>query len=228
MRVKLIVATKESKDDFFKNTSLGKSITLFNTPIDLLLFENNTDGLPIVYNKAIESCMNEDAILIFCHDDVTLVDYHWVTRILEALNQFDIVGIAGNKRRVPFQPAWSFIDTNFTHDDIENLSGCIGHGPSFPPNELYYWGPPMQQVKLLDGLLLAARSQTLIKSNCWFDERFDFHYYDLDFCRTAEIRNLSCGTIGLFLVHGKAEGTGDYSKPIVFENYKKYIDKWKE
>jgi hypothetical protein len=39
---------------------------------------------------------------------------------------------------------------------------------------------------VLDGLLLAARSETLLSNQLTFDERFDFHFYNMDFCRQAE------------------------------------------
>ena len=41
--------------------------------------------------------------------------------------------------------------------------------------------PPGQEVKLLDGVMLAARSNTLAEKGLRFNPLFDLHFYDLDF-----------------------------------------------
>jgi hypothetical protein len=226
MRFKLVVATRESEDNFYKKTATGRSI-LFNKPstLELKLFANNTKGLPTVYNEAIKECVGNPATIIFAHDDLHILDYFWRSRVKEALSKFDIMGIAGNKRRLPMQPSWAVIDSKFTWDTSENLSGVVGHGKSFPPSKLNVYGRPGQRVKLLDGLLLAAESETLLKNNLFFDEKFDFHFYDLDFCRQAEERGLSCGTWDLSLIHESGGSFGSENWKIA---YHKYLEKWKE
>jgi len=88
---------------------------------------------------------------------------------------------------------------------------------------LSIFGPPFQQVKLLDGLLLAAFSDTLIQKSLRFDERFDFHFYDLDFCRQAEQLGVTMGTIPLSLIH---ESGGNFDSHSWRMAYKEYIKKW--
>lgn len=226
MNVKLVVATQESENSFLENTNTGKSLKTLETPIELRLFANNKKGLSTVYNIAIEESINDDCVLIFAHDDLTITDYYWVSRILESLQFFDIVGLAGNKRIIPFMPGWSFVDTTFKYDDFSNLSGAWGEGNSFPPKEIYKVGPPRQQVQLLDGMLLATFNKKLITNNVYFDERFNFHYYDLDFCRTATKNNLTLGTTDLFVIHGREKPGLGYNDPNCLESYKNYIDKW--
>ena len=36
------------------------------------------------------------------------------------------------------------------------------------------------------GSLLAAPCDVLLDNGVFFDDRFNFHFYDMDFCRTAE------------------------------------------
>ena len=62
--------------------------------------------------------------------------------------------------RVPRQPACPFVDDKFTWDTPANLSGIVGHGKEFP-FAFSLCGAPMQECKLLDGVLLAARAKTL-------------------------------------------------------------------
>ena len=102
-----------------------------------------------------------------------------------------------------------FVDDHFTKDDFANLSGIIGHGRPFPDLlELSVYGKPGQEVKLLDGVLLAARSDVLIESQLRFDTQFMFHFYDMDFCRQAELRQLRMGTCAVSVVHASAGRLG--------------------
>jgi hypothetical protein len=226
MKIRLVVATRATEADFFTATATGRSLA-FNLPsfIDLRLFPENREGLPAIYNRVIRESSSDPAILIFAHDDIHILDYYWCRRIFEGLAEFQIIGAAGNVRRLPGQPAWGFVDTQFTWDERKYLSGIVGHGDSYPPKNFSVYGPPQQRVKLLDGLLLACESETLIQNDLFFDERFSFHFYDLDFCRQAEMLDISCGTWDLSLIH---ESGGNFSSPAWRQAYATYIDKWRE
>jgi hypothetical protein len=224
MKVKLIVATRASEQDFYIKTAIGRSLAFHNAPfLEVRLFPNNTEGLPALYNMAIRESSKDPATLIFAHDDLHILDFYWVHRVLEGLENFSVIGLAGNRRRVPKQPAWHFIDTNFTWDAPENLSGVVGHGTGFPPSNLSIFGAPRQKVALLDGLLLASESKTLLENNLTFDERFKFHFYDLDFCRQAELKNITCGTWDLSLIH---ESVGSFGSDPWKAAYQQYLEKW--
>jgi len=101
-------------------------------------------------------------------------------------------------------------------------SGVIGSGHGFPEITLEILGCPGMPVKLLDGCLLAAHSETLISRNLRFDERFRFHFHDADFCRSAERLGLRLGTCRLSAVHrGGARGGNDWK-----DGYARYLEKW--
>jgi GT2 family glycosyltransferase len=191
--------------------------------VELILFDLNTRGLPVLYNSIIRQAADDPAILVFAHDDLHLLDYFWPTRVMEGLSSFEIIGLAGNKRRLPCQPAWAFKDASFTWDDSTNLSGVVGHGQGHPPENLSAFGAPRQRVLLMDGLFLATHSETLLEHQILFDERFDFHFYDLDFCRQAELRGVTCGTWDIAVVH---ESRGNFGSPAWYEAYQKYLQKW--
>lgn len=224
MKIRLVVATRVSEEDFFNKTALGKSLSFkIPEPFEIRLFANNKVGLPKIYNQIILESISDPAILVFLHDDVYILDYYWSYRIKDALLNFKIVGLAGNKRRVSFQPSWAFINDSFKWDNSENLSGSVGHGKDFPVYNLSIYGPPRKQVKLLDGLLIAAESSTFINNNLYFDQIFDFHFYDIDICRQAELKNISCGTWDLSVIHlsGGNFGSNDWHFA-----YQKYLNKW--
>ncbi|WP_132963243.1 hypothetical protein [Tepidimonas ignava] len=48
-------------------------------------------------------------IMIFIHDDAWIDGHFIVDRASAGLETFDIVGVAGNRRRTPFQPSRAFI-----------------------------------------------------------------------------------------------------------------------
>jgi hypothetical protein len=222
---RFVCATRETRDDFFLKTALGRSLRIYNAPFaEIALFDTNTMGLPAVYNEALRDAASDPAILIFVHDDVHLCDFYWHVHILAGLRKFDVIGLAGNRRRIPSQPAWCYLDDAWTIDTSENLSGMVAHGTTFPPAQLSSYGPSGQQVKLLDGVLLAARSKVLHSRKLQFDERFDFHFYDMDFCRQAEAARVSMGTWTVSAIH---ESTGAFGSPPWKAGYEKYLEKWR-
>ena len=227
--IRVVTATRLTKEQFGSLSPLSKSISLAMgiSNAEIRLYDENSAGLSEIYNHEIELCINNPAILVFAHDDVLLCDYFWAERIRDGLEKFDIVGVVGNIRRVSKQPSWAFgreVDGQFTWDLPSNLSGACAHGASLPPEGgLYTFGPVWQECKLLDGLLMAVNSKVLINSNIRFDENFKFHFYDLDFCRQAEMKHLKMGTIPLSVAH---ESKGNFFSLEWANSYQKYLDKW--
>ena len=225
--IRVVCATRLPRDKFLSHTALGKSIKSFIevSKAEIKLYAENSTGLSEVYNKAIEESTESPAILVFAHDDIVLYDFFWSERIREGVEKFDIAGLAGNLRRVPKQPSWAFVDDRFNWDSPSNLSGAVAHGVTFPLNKVLPFGPTSLECKLLDGVLLAVKSELLIKSNLRFDVNFKFHFYDLDFCRQAELKNLRMGTIPLSIVH---ESGGNFNSDDWRNSYQQYCSKWEE
>jgi hypothetical protein len=223
-KFRVVCATRETESRFAAHTALGRSLALFPYPfVELRLFSSNSTGLPKLYNIALREAASDPAILVFVHDDVQLLDFFWPNHVFQGLRAFDVIGLAGNKRRVPGQPAWRFTDDRLTRDEKENLSGVVAHGSSWPPQYVSYYGQPYQQVKLLDGLMLACRSETLLSRNIFFDEVFDFHFYDMDICRQAELHELRLGTWSISALHAS---DGRFDTPSWRAAYATYLAKW--
>jgi GT2 family glycosyltransferase len=213
--IRLVCGTRVSREQFSTHTALGQCLQLYPhlADIQVMLFADNRLGLSTIYNAAIDQAAQQPAILVFIHDDVLLYDFFWADRIREAIEHFDVVGLAGNTRRFPKQPGWAFATPNFQWDERQYLSGTVGHGVNGGWNNVSAFGPSGQACKLLDGLMLIADSDTLIRSGVRFDEQFKFHFYDMDFCRQAELKGLRMGTWPLSVVHqsGGAFATPDWS-----------------
>jgi GT2 family glycosyltransferase len=73
---------------------------------------------------------------------------------------------------------------------------------------------------------LAAKRDALRAAAVGFDEQFDFHFYDMDFCRSARAAGLVLGCCAIAITHASV-GPG-LGKPDWRQNYMKYLQKWGE
>ncbi len=227
--LRIVAATRHSPLAFPTHSLLGPSLHKMGRYHEILaeVRYRNTRGLPDVFNEALDRAKDLDTIL-FTHDDVGLDDWYLPERLVEALEAFDVVGVAGNRRRLPRQPSWIHAgfqekdDGKLAPDLWENLSGAIAHRPG-PTCQVSYYGPSPRQVRLLDGVLLAAQVCVLRRAGVRFDAQFSFHFYDMDFCRACEKADLKMGTWPIAVTHGSG---GAFGTPAWKSAYELYIKKW--
>lgn len=218
----LISATRKTKDEFIK-TPLGQSmqrIAASGLIVPMVMYENDK-GLPAVYNYIITETIR-NSYVVFVHDDVWIDDAFMAENLQLALSQFDIVGVAGNTRLVPEASSWYVNEKSVR--DVGYLSGGIGYSET-PFGPFDYYGPTPAFVQLLDGVFIAARGQALLDSGVRFDERFDFHFYDLDFCRTANQAKLKVGTWPIAITHVSG-GDGGFHSDKWKKSLALYREKW--
>ncbi len=222
--VQVVSATRYSEQDFWSKSALGLSLPRHqkqNQYLTVNVAFNNTQGLSDVFNQAIEQA-GDDVILLFVHDDVWLDEANLVDTLIAALEHYDVVGIAGNKRRLPNQPAWLFVDTAMHWDEPEYLSGTVSHGPHAFGEDKFYGDAPAA-CELLDGVLIATRKSALNVAHVRFDPQFDFHLYDVDFCRSARAAGLSIGTWPIKITH---QSEGAFGSPHWAQKCQLYFNKW--
>jgi hypothetical protein len=223
--INLVSATRHNAIDFYERSPLGRSLRTYAAfGVKSIIFFENQRGLGACYNEAVDRIENDDEIIVFVHDDVTLADFFWVDKLCFGFSKFEVLGLAGNKRRVARQPAWAFVDDKFTWDDRANLSGIVGHGHGFPC-KLSVYGDVMQPLKLLDGVLLAMKKKTLVANGVKFDEQFKFNFYDMDICRQFEAKNISMGTVPLGIIHASE---GVFGGMEWRADYETYLEKWRD
>ena len=225
--IRIVCATRVSKQQFIAGTQTGRSLAAFRSTsiAEVSVYANNSSGLSEVYNHAIEAVRDDPRILVFVHDDCLIADYFWTERVREGLRSFDAVGVVGNTRRSAGQASWIIVDpTTGRQDDYAHLSGSMGQGMNFPPEQLHVFGPAHRRCTFIDGVFIACYSAVLHQRALRFDPAFAFHFYDMDFCRSAELLDVSIGTIPLSLVHaslGSLDGRWRAA-------YAQYLAKWKE
>ena len=224
--LRIVSATRLTEFEFWRASALGKSLKLWrsNPSISVTVQFENTEGLPHVYNQ--QFCAEKEAdALLFVHDDIWIDDPEWLPKIMVALQRFDIVGVAGDTRRSPRQPAWLFskLESEQFVWDHPYLSGAVAHG-QLPKGPVSVYGPAPARCELIDGAFIAVRREFAQNGSVFFDERFDFHFYDLDFCRTARRAGLSIGTWPISLTH---QSDGAFGSPSWRAGYERYLNKWR-
>jgi hypothetical protein len=217
--IRLVVATRDAPEAFSRTTLLGQSVgrLAFAAHIELALTHSNRIALSVVYNREIIH-KHRHKILVFLHDDVWIDDYYFVERIRESLRAFDVVGLAGNTRGGREQCAWPFRERVRDWDD-GNLRGAVAH----VGRGLSWYGPTPCGVVLLDGMLIAARCSTLLDVGVRFDPQFAFHFYDMDYCRSAVKAGLRLGTWPIALTHASG---GRFGSPEWQAAAAAYFRKW--
>jgi hypothetical protein len=191
-----------TKKAFWETSLLGVSLRRanLNIPIRHTVAYENRAGLPSIYNAALDA-MDADETAVFVHDDVVLYDFFLPLRLHDSLRCFDVIGSVGNAKPAANHCSWYLrlpvgqdtIVTDQPNEAGDGVSRAINH--LFPTRDLFSnFDPPPRRVALLDGLFLAARVSTLRRRGVRFDEKFDFHFYDLNFSRTCVSRGLKIST----------------------------------
>jgi GT2 family glycosyltransferase len=220
--LRIVAATQLSEEEYRAKRPLPPSIERVGAEgnvLPVIAFEN-TGPLPKVFNDALAEADDDDTIL-FTHDDVWLDDFFLVHRLEEALERFDVVGLAGNGVRVPKQWSW-YSGARPGVWAWDALSGSVAHGGSYG-GTVTHFGPTPATVRLMDGLFLASKVETLRTAGVLFDPKFAFHFYDLDFCRSCEKAGLRMGTWPIAVTHASA---GSYGTPEWTAAYHLYLAKW--
>lgn len=227
---------------FAEYSWLANSVRSFQE-VSLLPILNNTSGLPRVYNNCLQQC-HDEAVLAFIHDDIWIQDTLFVEKLHSALNRFDVVGVAGATHHGPlpisrrrrllmnifrrFPPALGYLPLGW-EKEARDAFCSVSHPASTPPDPgcvtLDARPSLPAEVDIIDALFIAAKAGTLkaVQGGRPFDERFDFHFYDLDFCHTCRAHGLRIGVWPIWVAH---KSRGAYGSEAWKSNALRYQDKW--
>lgn len=184
-----------------RNTKIYKSNLSSDSSVSSYIVENNTTGLSAVYNKFLDEPGYAKSIVTFVHDDVSIQDAMFASKLRKAHEEYNIVGLAGgdNAKRTDLTvpPLW--------HVMSDTKSGIVAHTTeSDGAITSVCFGPTPREVNVIDGLFMSfdiEKCRGLV-----FDEDFDFHLYDLALCQRAKALNLTIGTWPIWVIH---DGIGD-------------------
>lgn len=197
----VVCATTRNKRDFWSGSPLGRSCALLRKAVDCFDVDvayENRDGLPAVYNRAIERHRSAGRhYLVMVHDDVFLNDVFTFQKLLAGFASYDIQGVAGT-RCLSLEMA----RIGWYGDCCEDhAGGCVHPVKDRDGSQLEFvrFGPAPQPCVAVDGVFLAVNLERL--GAVRFDERFAFDFYDLDFCLAAHLRGLRLGAAPVLLTH---------------------------
>jgi hypothetical protein len=205
--------------EFYKKSPLGSTVLdSLCCDVELHIKFENTRGLSECYNEYIDELADKCDVLLFVHDDVYVDDRRMGQKLKESLETFDIIGLAGTSSWQVQSPAvWN-------NSDNKSWSGAVAHQHN-GETWMTAFGKMPKRCIIVDGLFLAIKTESLIKSGVRFDEQFDFHHYDLDFCLSAHKADLKIGTAPIWVTHtsiGEWRNNENWS-----QNETKFLKKWK-
>lgn len=163
---------------------------------------------------------NNTDIVVFMHNDVTILDPLFEKKLKLVFNKFPavaVVGVIGTKVLnqgggwwMCNRPEQSFGHIMQGHPDgsahhmVDNIGFC-------------------KDMVSVDGCLFAVRADLLLSGTLKFDHRFDgYHFYDADICVQAKALGYDVAVADILIRH-ESEGQLD---PNWFTNRDIFINKW--
>jgi GT2 family glycosyltransferase len=202
-----------------EETALYRSLRKLGTD-RYWFFENNREGLPARYNLVLDERAGRDEIVVCVHDDVVIGDLFIAEKLNDAVDRLGcaVVGVAGSPN---FAINLSSPVTMWMCPPLEQLSGAVEYAMPDNTNVWNVFGATPRPCVVLDGMFLALAASKIGKLR--FDEQFNFHFYDLDFCLTAHSAGLVLGTTNIYTSHSSP---GGYSGQPFLEAQAKFRSKW--
>ena len=152
----IVSASRLTAEAFPAESLLGRSLRLpAHRTCDTRIQTAKREPLGAIYNQALEQ-LHPESLVVFCHDDVWLGEACLRPILREALERFDLVGVAGSRRILPGQPTWWLQPDGRTWDH-PHLLGEIRHGDPGASVPIRFGSSPAPAM-LLDGVFLAARA----------------------------------------------------------------------
>lgn len=183
-----------SYEEFWNKSKAAKYLNKFSTAEKVFIYDNK-DGLSKVYNKFLTK-EYKDYKIIFVHDDVIIEDLFLEEKLDKLFAEFDIVGLAGSKSCdiTAKYPAWHLMAPR------TDFVGEVAHSKD---DEVWssIFGPAKSRALVIDGLFIAVNVAKALEKGLKFDEQFNFHHYDIDFCLTANKKKIKIGVGPIRVVH---------------------------
>lgn len=155
------------------------------------------------YNRGLAQSRGE--FVVFCHDDIELLQADAIERLLAGLQRYDVLGVAGTT--CLRDSHWISAGTPHIHGQVVQPDGQGGWVLNVFCRHAE--GAHAEPVQALDGLFIAARRAVALALG--FDAvRFDgFHLYDLDFSFRAHLAGYRVGVAHDLLIHHQSTGNKD-------------------
>lgn len=199
----IVICTQAKTDAEFQKlpiySSLKKQYEANSPKLDFHVFKDNKRGLSECYNEVLRDPKNANNLVLFVHDDVELEDLFLYEKLMSS--PYSITGLAGAKsfNKQSDKLAWHL---SAPKEDYVGEVAHISEGRIWTT----VFGNTKSRALTIDGLFIACKVKDLIEKGVTFDERFNFHFYDIAFCLTANEKKVTCGVLPIRVIH---HGLGD-------------------
>jgi Glycosyltransferase like family len=153
------------------------------------------------YNRGAAKAKGD--LIIFCHDDIEILNPEFTLRLKRHLEEVDIVGVAGTQKLI--HGSWYIAGPPYIAGQVAHLNQDGSYRVEiFGSHPAGY----IDGIQALDGLFFAVRREVLEKIR--FDEEtFDgFHFYDLDFTFCAYLQGFRLRVANdIHLIHASVGNT---------------------
>ena len=218
-----------TKHTDYKQTLLYKSIAKIERESNLVLLDKlffntqNKKGLSEAYNKFLYDNPIYDMV-IFIHDDMWIDDAGFITKLIDAHKEYDIIGLAGGLSPVLKAPAlWHLMCGGF-HGG--NLRGFAGHYLSDgKTTNITNFGPSPARVAIIDGAFMSVNIKRANDVGWKFNESYTFHHYDLSSCIDANKKKLKIGVVPILTYHN-SPGLLDINDSTFNANQEKFLKEY--
>jgi GT2 family glycosyltransferase len=210
-----------TEEDFFDKTWLGRSLKRLDPEsFKPVLALGRKDGLSKFYNEVISEYPDAPAIVTI-HDDMCIADLWFFEKVLLAVDEFDIVGLCGCRTpKDEAHTAWFSAAHSPSGQIATSMRTCDDAVLACP---VVQFGPTPARSASMDGVMIAFKPSKIGTHR--FDERFQYHHYDIDFTLSADKRGLKVGTWPIFTVHVSCSGDG-YQSRSFRESTEIFSEKW--
>jgi hypothetical protein len=196
-KILVVSATQKNEEDFWNEAPLGASLQRHiecNNVDKAEIVTENSAGLCEVYNRFLTK-KYKDYIILFVHDDLIIQEINLKSKLNDAIEFYDLIGIAGTAEFGLTTPVvWH-------NSPREKWSGSVSHPLNDKQAQVNAYGPSPKRCMVIDGLFMAVNTEKVLKSGVKWDEQFMFHFYDLAFSVDAHLAGLNIGTWDIPCTH---------------------------
>lgn len=219
---KILVVSCTTKSKMAKDSlKIVESLKGLKKDVDLKIHYHNEDGLPKVYNQYInKSTLAKHDIVLFAHDDLYIDDLKLKGKLISAVNSgLDIVGLAGCVNPSIMRPAlWHKMS------ERQDWRGFVCHTMQRADAVMMSsYGPTPARCAIVDGLFMAVNLKEAIDKDWKFNEKFNFHHYDIASCIDANQKKLKIGVAPIHVIH-ESPGLENLHDPVFVESEDKFME----
>jgi len=211
-KTKIIVVFSSHHTEEENNKFINHINKTIGVPRETYCYPNfNEYSLSQVYNQAIDNHAKDDAIMVFCHNDITFDNRDWGKKLLlhfnNPNNDYQIIGLAGSKE-VPEHGCW-YLKPDGSGLNMESMVGIVNHDNGIRKWASEYSGEfkGVEPVVSVDGVFMAVDTSEIEHK---FDTNYGmWHYYDMSFCFPNYLDGCNIGVITDIRITHKSIGMTD-------------------